>query len=87
MVEGALKIVGVKWKICDSVVGFHNFITNTIKKNAKGKQKLKRSPVDNLKFVVVKVRINFTVEFIFYLGFAIYEKGVLVHVFAPICLI
>ncbi|KAI4369129.1 hypothetical protein MLD38_017613 [Melastoma candidum] len=54
MVEGVLKIVGVKWKVCDCVVGFHNFITSTPMKNAKRKRRLERSPVDNLKFVVVK---------------------------------
>ncbi|KAI4310617.1 hypothetical protein MLD38_035584 [Melastoma candidum] len=54
MVEGVLKIMGVKWKLYDSVVGFHNFITSTTIKNAKRKRRLKRSPVDNLKFVVVK---------------------------------
>lgn len=53
-VEGTLKIVGVKWKLSSSVVGFHNFVTSSVKKIQKGRKKNKPSPADNLKFVVVK---------------------------------
>lgn len=53
--EGTLKIVGVKWKLSSSVVGFHNFVTSSMKKIQKGRKKNKQSPADNLKFVVVKV--------------------------------
>ncbi|XP_056158756.1 uncharacterized protein LOC115671467 isoform X2 [Syzygium oleosum] len=53
-VEGTLKIVGVKWKLSSSVVGFHNFVTSSMKKMQKGRKKNKQSPADNLKFVVVK---------------------------------
>ncbi|XP_048126921.1 trafficking protein particle complex subunit 8 [Rhodamnia argentea] len=53
-VEGTLKIVGVKWKFSSSVVGFHNFVTGSVKKIQKGGKKNKQSPADSLKFDVVK---------------------------------
>ncbi|KAF7851940.1 hypothetical protein BT93_L1651 [Corymbia citriodora subsp. variegata] len=53
-VEGTFKIVGVKWKLSSSLVGFHNFVTSPVKKIQKGRKKNKQSPADNLKFVVVK---------------------------------
>ncbi|KGN59220.1 trafficking protein particle complex subunit 8 [Cucumis sativus] len=54
-IEGILQIVGIRWKLSDSVLGFHNFIDNPGQKNiAKGRQKAKCSLADNLKFVVIK---------------------------------
>ncbi|XP_007028000.2 PREDICTED: trafficking protein particle complex subunit 8 isoform X1 [Theobroma cacao] len=54
-VEGILKIVGVKWKLSSSVVGFHNFESNSLNKNvAKGRRKAKYSPDNYLKFIVIK---------------------------------
>lgn len=55
-VEGVLKIVGVKWKLSGSVVGFHNFELDLVKKKVpKGRKKTKQSPSNNLKFLVIKV--------------------------------
>ncbi|XP_059462278.1 uncharacterized protein LOC132191337 isoform X3 [Corylus avellana] len=54
-VEGILQIVGVRWKLSDSVIGLHNFDSNHMKKkNTKGKRKAKPAPRDNLKFIVIK---------------------------------
>ncbi|KAL0555266.1 hypothetical protein IC582_009208 [Cucumis melo] len=54
-IEGILQIVGIRWKLSDSVLGFHNFIDNLGQKNiAKGRQKAKHSLADNLKFIVIK---------------------------------
>lgn len=53
--EGTLKIVGVKWKLSSSVVGFHNFVTGSVKKIQKRRKKNKQSPADSLKFDVIKV--------------------------------
>ncbi|XP_068308297.1 uncharacterized protein [Pyrus communis] len=54
-VEGILQIVGVKWKLSGSVVGFHKFDTNPMKKISRNRiQKAKHPHCDNLKFVVVK---------------------------------
>ncbi|KAM1735617.1 hypothetical protein ACFX15_013498 [Malus domestica] len=54
-VEGILQIVGVKWKLSGSVVGFHKFDTNPLKKICRKQiQKAKHPHCDNLKFVVVK---------------------------------
>lgn len=55
-VEGALKIVGVRWKLSGSVVGFYNFQSEMPnKKTTKGRRKAKQSPFDNLSFLVIKV--------------------------------
>lgn len=55
-IEGILKVVGVRWNLSDSMVGFHNFESNLVKKKiAKGRRKAKHSPSDNLKFLVIKV--------------------------------
>ena len=58
-VEGILQIVGVRWNLSDSVVGFHNFESDPTKKKprAKGRQRAKLSPSENLKFVVIKVHV------------------------------
>ncbi|KAK9289806.1 hypothetical protein L1049_007966 [Liquidambar formosana] len=54
-VEGILNIVGVRWKLSGSVVGFHKFESNLVKKKiAKGRRKAKHSPGNNLKFLVIK---------------------------------
>lgn len=54
-VEGILKIVGVRWKLSGSVVGFHNFMPDLIKKKvAKGRRKAKQSTSSTLKFLVIK---------------------------------
>lgn len=54
-IEGVLQVVGIRWKLSDSVMGFHNFIDNLGQKNiAKGRQKAKHSLADNLKFIVIK---------------------------------
>lgn len=54
-VEGILKVVGVRWKLSNSVGGYHNFESNLVKKITKGRRKAKNSPSDNLKFMVIKV--------------------------------
>ncbi|XWS66568.1 hypothetical protein CRYUN_Cryun05aG0210700 [Craigia yunnanensis] len=54
-VAGILKIVGVKWKLSSSVVGFHNFESDSVNKRvAKGRRKAKHSPSNDLKFIVIK---------------------------------
>ncbi|XP_038903483.1 trafficking protein particle complex subunit 8 isoform X2 [Benincasa hispida] len=54
-IEGILQVVGIRWKLSDSVMGFHSFIDNIGQKNmAKGRQKTKHSLADNLKFIVIK---------------------------------
>uniref|UniRef100_A0A5B6ZRC8 Putative trafficking protein particle complex subunit 8 n=1 Tax=Davidia involucrata TaxID=16924 RepID=A0A5B6ZRC8_DAVIN len=54
-VEGVLKIVGVRWKLSGSVVGFYNFESDLVKKKvARGRRKAKQSTSDNLKFIVIK---------------------------------
>lgn len=58
-VEGILQVVGVGWKLSDSVVGFHKFESiPTRRKNVKGRQRSKHFLTDNLKFVVIKVKIS-----------------------------
>ncbi|XP_015900436.3 uncharacterized protein LOC107433641 isoform X1 [Ziziphus jujuba] len=54
-VEGVLQIVGIRWKLSGSVVGFYNFEPNSMKKkSAKGRRRAIHSPSDNLKFLVIK---------------------------------
>ncbi|KAG6580753.1 Trafficking protein particle complex subunit 8, partial [Cucurbita argyrosperma subsp. sororia] len=54
-IEGILQVVGIRWRLSDSIMGFHNFINNLGQKNiAKGRQKVKYSLADNLKFIVIK---------------------------------
>ncbi|XP_028777528.1 trafficking protein particle complex subunit 8 isoform X2 [Neltuma alba] len=53
--EGTLEVLGVRWKLLGSIVGFHDFDFNHVKKNGlKGKRKGKRSANENLKFLVIK---------------------------------
>lgn len=57
-VEGSLRIVGIKWKLC-SVVGYYNLESHLRnKKTARGRRKAKHSPGNDLKFVVIKVQAN-----------------------------
>ncbi|KAJ6756153.1 TRANSPORT PROTEIN TRAPP [Salix purpurea] len=54
-VEGILNIVGVRWNLSGSVVGFYSFGANYGKKKiAKGRRKAKLSPGNCLKFMVIK---------------------------------
>ncbi|KAH9674303.1 tetratricopeptide repeat (TPR)-like superfamily protein [Citrus sinensis] len=54
-VEGILKIVGVRWRLSGSLVGVYNFESNLVKKKiAKGRRKVKSSPSNDLKFIVIK---------------------------------
>ncbi|CAK7342057.1 unnamed protein product [Dovyalis caffra] len=54
-VEGILKIVGIRWKLSGSVIGFFSFGSNTVKKQvATGRRKVKHSPGNDLKFIVIK---------------------------------
>ncbi|KAJ6749938.1 hypothetical protein OIU85_000554 [Salix viminalis] len=53
--EGILNIVGVRWNLSGSVVGFYSFGANYGKKKiAKGRRKAKQSPGNCLKFMVIK---------------------------------
>lgn len=57
-VEGALQLVGVRWKLSGSVIGFCNFQSDIVRKKvAKGKRKPKKSVKDNLEFLVIKVSL------------------------------
>ncbi|KAF8397986.1 hypothetical protein HHK36_016912 [Tetracentron sinense] len=54
-VEGILKIVGLRWKLSDSVVGYHDFDSNLVKKKImKGRRKATQSSSNNLDFIVIK---------------------------------
>uniref|UniRef100_A0A7N0ULV5 Trafficking protein particle complex subunit 8 n=1 Tax=Kalanchoe fedtschenkoi TaxID=63787 RepID=A0A7N0ULV5_KALFE len=54
-VEGILKLVGLRWKLCGSVTGFCNFESSPeTKKIHRGRRKPRGSPKDNLRFVVIK---------------------------------
>ncbi|KAJ4835556.1 hypothetical protein Tsubulata_029834 [Turnera subulata] len=54
-VEGTLRIVGVRWKLSGSVVGFYNFGSDLVKKQVpKGRRRGKSSPNNALKFIVIK---------------------------------
>ncbi|KAI4348871.1 hypothetical protein L6164_009540 [Bauhinia variegata] len=52
--EGTLEILGVRWKLSGTIVGFHNFEFSHQKNVVKGRRKSKRSPNQNLKFMVIK---------------------------------
>lgn len=53
--EGTLKIVGIRWKLSGSLAGFCTFDSDLVRKKVvKGNRKSKRSPIDNLKFLVIK---------------------------------
>ncbi|XP_074281590.1 uncharacterized protein LOC141606378 isoform X2 [Silene latifolia] len=53
-VEGMLKLVGVRWKLSGSVVGFQIFQSEQVKKNIVKRKKPKQSYADELKFFVIK---------------------------------
>ena len=58
--EGILKIVGVRWKLSGSVVSFHNFEHDLVKKRVSNVRRPKESgSSSNLKFLVIKVRLFF----------------------------
>ncbi|XP_027350865.1 trafficking protein particle complex subunit 8 isoform X2 [Abrus precatorius] len=53
--EGTLEILGVRWKLSGTIVGFHNFELNHPKKNiVKGGRKAKYLPNEKFKFTVIK---------------------------------
>ncbi|XP_051131915.1 uncharacterized protein LOC127251976 isoform X2 [Andrographis paniculata] len=53
--EGTLEVVGVRWKLSNSVIGIHNFSPDAMKKKfPKGKKKAKQSGKDKLQFLVIK---------------------------------
>lgn len=54
-VEGVLKLVGIRWTLSNSVVGYQYFEFDAQKKNKKGK-KGRRRPFNN-NLVVIKVMI------------------------------
>ncbi|XP_057438916.1 uncharacterized protein LOC130730816 isoform X2 [Lotus japonicus] len=55
MAVGTLEILGVRWKLSGTIVGFHNFELSHPKKNiVKGRRKAKLSPNEKFKFMVIK---------------------------------
>jgi len=53
---GTLEILGVRWKLSGTIVGFHNFELNHPKKSiVKGRRKAKQLPNEKFKFIVIKV--------------------------------
>ncbi|KAK8963015.1 hypothetical protein KSP40_PGU012905 [Platanthera guangdongensis] len=53
-IEGVLKILGVRWKLSDLVVGYHYFEPNTKKKQKRGKRVAMNSSGIILSFIVIK---------------------------------
>ncbi|XP_021845470.1 uncharacterized protein [Spinacia oleracea] len=53
-VEGMLKVVGVRWKLSGSVVGFQIFESDKVKKKNANKRKPKQSSGNELTFAVIK---------------------------------
>ncbi|KAF6154925.1 hypothetical protein GIB67_018362 [Kingdonia uniflora] len=54
-VEGILQIVGVRWKLSGSVVGFYNFDSNLVKKKThKRRNGTTETPSNGLNFTVIK---------------------------------
>ncbi|KAI5425327.1 uncharacterized protein LOC127125569 [Lathyrus oleraceus] len=52
---GTLEILGVRWKLSGTIVGFHNFELSHPKKNiVKGRRKAKQPPNEKFKFMVIK---------------------------------
>jgi hypothetical protein len=63
---GTLEILGVRWKLSGTIVGFHNFELSHPKKNiVKGRRKAKQSPNEKFKFMVIKVCSSLLFFFIF----------------------
>ncbi|KAG5043966.1 hypothetical protein JHK87_007881 [Glycine soja] len=52
--EGTLEILGVRWKLSGTIVGFHNFELCHPKKIIKGRRKTKHMPNEKFKFMVIK---------------------------------
>ncbi|KAK7284775.1 hypothetical protein RJT34_19528 [Clitoria ternatea] len=53
--EGTLEILGVRWKLSGTIIGFHNFELSHTKKNIlKGRRKAKNLPNEKFKFMVIK---------------------------------
>ncbi|KAG5126900.1 hypothetical protein JHK82_027735 [Glycine max] len=57
-VEGTLQILGVRWKLSGTIVGFHNFELCHPKKIIKGRRKTKHMPNEKFKFMVIKIILN-----------------------------
>ncbi|XP_073005492.1 uncharacterized protein [Typha latifolia] len=53
-VEGILKLVGVRWILSDSVVGFQYFELDAKKKNKKGKKGARQSLSNDMNLIVIK---------------------------------
>ncbi|KAK7244790.1 hypothetical protein RIF29_39616 [Crotalaria pallida] len=53
-VEGTLEILGVRWKLSGTIVGFHNFESSIPKNIVKARRKGKQPPNDKFKFMVIK---------------------------------
>ncbi|KAE9585345.1 putative tetratricopeptide-like helical domain, TRAPP II complex, Trs120, TRAPP III complex, Trs85 [Lupinus albus] len=54
IVEGTLEILGVRWKLSGTIVGFHKFDLSLPKNIVKSRRKRKHSPNDKFKFMVIK---------------------------------
>ncbi|KAG4928503.1 hypothetical protein JHK85_054989 [Glycine max] len=52
--EGSLEILGVRWKLSGTIVGFHNFKLGHPKKIIKGRRKKNHLPNEKFKFMVIK---------------------------------
>ncbi|KAK7396773.1 hypothetical protein VNO78_17931 [Psophocarpus tetragonolobus] len=53
--EGTLEILGVRWKLSGTIVGFHNFELGQPKKNIiNGRRKTEHLPNEKFKFMVIK---------------------------------
>ncbi|XP_014495790.1 trafficking protein particle complex subunit 8 [Vigna radiata var. radiata] len=52
--EGTLEIIGVRWKLSGTIVGFYNFELGLPKKNISKRRKTKHLPNEKFKFMVIK---------------------------------
>ncbi|WVZ06097.1 hypothetical protein V8G54_019443 [Vigna mungo] len=52
--EGTLEIIGVRWKLSGTIVGFYNFELGLPKKNILKRRKTKDLPNEKFKFMVIK---------------------------------
>jgi hypothetical protein len=64
-VVGILKLVGIRWTLSDSVVGYQYFEVATQKKNKKGKRGARRSLNNNLIVIKVPHLSGFSYEYLF----------------------
>lgn len=84
--EGILKIVGVRWKLSGSVVGFHNFEHDLVKKRvSNGKRPKQSGSSSNLKFLVIKVCLFFL--YLLYFSCAQYKLSRNLYLLLGVCLI